>query len=763
MDFNLGQMFANGLVPAENNMVLTYLSYFFSNGIVFGGQSGEDSSVYMVLLGTFSVFYLAISLMIVVFLSAQKAYLTARDKEYAGQEDKNKLFALLMVLVMAMLSPVPGHNGLSLSQYISIKLFVAGSNLADWTAIKFLNISSMTGGDATEDGQNNPNPDQRNVRYYAFKRFIDSTQKFNCAKALVAHNYFDPTGSVAGLNTMTASSVYRALRSECGIPYTLVDTTYPDLRKRISPDTIGRIDAENLSAAALDKATYIKEMGCYAIEYEKLVNPVTGYMKVDRTSGELGFTPRFKSAVENKAIWQSIALNSVQCLVTSGVIYQDQLGNYVKAKSLEEAKESSGSNSSPANGLKNNPQGGWVALGDHFNDAREVGNEGGVNSGAYEQAKNLLDYDIEARIDPINAPLKINLDSRLKANVDKVDAAFSAVLQKVTENGWLDWNPERGPGSDSNFNEAARNTTGVITFALFLDNLTSVFLPGGNTYSYHTLRKFSDPRLLKAINKAGPLRGAAKIKAISKISSIFMRMKNKADKVNAAAAKKEGLAAAIPGIGPLKIAKVIISAAISAVNSVFEIIADIFGTSVGKLLFWIVTFISFLEFVPKLILGYVAFIWIYQCALFVFTAPLGITIALLPKTRIGHDTWKMGLALMMKPFLYVICFILSIIMIDVSLEFAWDTMMGGYVWSTTGIMQFILEMMNGTLLLKLTAFLGFYLLLFVVSMYSILNGPDEILTVLGITRTGPGSVKHLENKIGHYGQDVNSSGPVGIK
>lgn len=746
MDFNLGQIFGSGLVPQENNMALNYLSYFFSKGLVFGGQSGEDASVYMVLLGSLSVFYLAVSLIIIVFLAVQKAYLTARDKEYAGQEDKNKLFALLMVLVMAMLAPVPGHNGLSLCQYISVKLFVAGSNLADWTAIKFLNLSSMTG-TAVESKTGN----QQNIRYYAFQRFVDASKKFNCAKALVAHNYLDSTGSVSGLNGMMASNLYRDLRSECGLPYQMVDVQYPDLRSKMTPSVVARIDQENERSE--NKATYLKEMECYMGEYAKLLGG--GYIKLDRASNELRLTPRFKDATENKTIWQGIAISSAQCLLDKKVIYQDGLGNYVKASNLSEADKASSTDSNPATDLMKNPQGGWIALGDHFSDAREVGNEGGVDSGVAERTQHglssILDYDLESKVDPISEPLMAKLDPKLQVNVSVVNATFTQVLAKVTQEGWLNWNPSAGAGTDQEWQGVAKNVGGVIGFSLLVDNTLKVFLPGGQGFS-DTLMSMSGSK--DALTHAGPLRGRAKISAISKISNNFRTLYDKALQKKAKALEAEKALDGLPWVGPAaKTAMFFLGKAMAIANGVFDIIADIFGTSTGRVLMWLLMLVSVLEFLPKLIIGFAAFVWIYKCVMFVFTAPLGLTIALLPKTRIGHDTWKTGLALIMTPFLYIICFIVAITLIDISLEFAWDTMMGSYNFSGAGIMEILMELLNGTLLLKLTAFLGFYIFLTVFAMLSILKGPQQLLQTLGITWTGPGVVDALENKIGHYSRD----------
>lgn len=759
MDFNLNQMFGGGLVPNENNMALTYLSYFFSNGIVFGGETKDDASVYMVLLGSLSVLYLAVSLMIIVFLSAQKAYLTARDKEYAGQEDKNKLFALMMVLVMAMLSPVPGHNGLSLCQYISIKLFKAGSNLADWTAIKYLNLSAMTGNGTKIVNDQHV---QNNLRYYSFQRFIDASKKFNCAKALVAHNYLDPTGAVDGLTPMDLAKIYRKLRDDCGIPSTMIDDQYIALKNKLPTYLADRIKAENNRTN--NNPTYVREMGCYIKEYSKLLSNDYGYIKLDRSAGELKLTPRFQNAAENKTIWQGIAFSAADCLLSEKVVYQDGLGNYVKAVNLNDADEASSTDSNPATDLVKNPQGGWVALGDHFNDSKEVGNEGGVNSGGIEVAQkiknNILDYDIEAKTDPINPPAMLSLDPKLQLNVASVNKSFDEVLAKVTQQGWLNWNPKVGAGIDNDMSSVLRNAGGIIGFTVFLDEITKVFLPGGESFSTSILRKSGEINGLSAeLRKPSAFRGMAKISAIAKSSKIFIKFRDLAFRKKDEALKKENAVGNLPWVGAVaKAALYIYAKASSLVNGVFEVVADALGSTPGKLLIWALTLVSLTEFLPKMILGYALFVWIYQCALFVFTAPLGLTIALLPKTRIGHDTWKMGLALTLKPFMYVIFFMLSVIMIDISLEFSWDILMGGYNFTGTGILEFFMELLNGTFLLKFLGFILFYLLVFIFAMTAILRGPDEVLRVLGINGTGPGSVDGFSNRIDRYNQGLDYSG-----
>lgn len=159
---------------------------------------------------------------------------------------------------------------------------------------------------------------------------------------------------------------------------------------------------------------------------------------------------------------------------------------------------------------------------------------------------------------------------------------------------------------------------------------------------------------------------------------------------------------------------------------------------VATLLFMCLTVMNVMTLAPEIAMTLALLIWLLRVAAWFLIVPISAVLIALPRTNVGHNAWKEGLALMLTPGITMLFFIVSMLMFDIVIDVSWAAMAQPYIVAMENSMlggagKFLIDLMTGEIVYRILALTALLSMGFFFTIYLILRGPTWALQRLGLT------------------------------
>lgn len=763
-----------------------------------GGQAmaaGNDNNTLLLLLSSaLGPVYLAMLFLILAWIAVGGTAKSAMDGEFLGRDWSTIGVPASLIFSVILLSPVPqgigGGGGLTMAQVIYVRAIVLGSNFGDLVLKTAYEQSNIQASNEAAARQSLSDPaGAAKVRSETYKQVSTRMQKYLgnylCAEQLIA----------SGVNRQY--TYYMSLTGTCKIPKD-AQYLYNDYFNFSFKRWTGQMDASgnpvyqavtvakpsNVRAAG-DKNTSAREYVCYYKAFQQTYTQpgqVTG-----TTLSGLGVSPYYAGVTtpsiypssksptiikdagsDMKEIkldkdvmiagWMQAVSTAVQCLEGSVPHNSGFIDHYT-------------GRAAAAMGMSSEQQLPWIR---GWSTAARFMKTELNNANAYPGTPLPLEADIEAP-DIASATktqggpvLRASLDT-LKSQVDGlakpvndlvntvVSSVNSEIGQKLAANcanaadralceaeqaaqgagGGSIAMPGHGNYTDTRRLVGAAAMTGVIGSmvgnprgqAAMAENFANIFKTGvGSSFLRQLANTLSEKAATATIKGPGQ-----NLTALGRAASYLRGALTTAKMTKDTAEEVTRNLSNQPGVGA--VAAIGGAAGRTVLGKAMAIFSQ---PGMATILFTCLTVMNIMALAPEIAMTLALLIWLLRVAAWFLIVPISAVLIALPKTNVGHNAWKEGLALALTPGITMLFFIVSMLMFDIVIDVSWAAMAQPYLVAMEnsilgGAGKFLIDLLTGEIVYRILALTALLCMGFFFTIYLILRGPSWALQRLGLS------------------------------
>lgn len=787
----------NEALQRLSSLLGTKLVFGSTYGISAGGvttAAGNDNNTLLLLVSSaLGPVYLAMLFLILAWIAVGGTVKSAVDGQFLGRDWSSVGVPGSLIFSVILLSPVPqgisGGGGLTMAQVIYVKAITLGSNFGDLILKTAYEQSNQQAANQQAAQQSLADPAgaaklQSQTYMQVNTRMQKYLSNYLCAEQLIA----------SGVNRQY--TFYMSLTGTCKIPkgaQYLYNNYFNFSFKRWTGQMNGsepvyqdvQVAKPNNVTAAGDKNASAIEYACYYNAFQQTFTR-PGQVAASILDG-FGVSPSYagittpsiypssQSAAVIKdagtdmkeikldkdvlvAGWMSAVSNAVQCL-QAAVPNRANVVDYYMGQAAA-ATGTTGTTTYPWSH-------GWSTAAQFMKTDLN-------NANAYPGPPLPLDADITAP--DLDAATKTQGGPVLKASLQSLNSqvqTFSKTANELVNNVITSVNTDATKALTTDCSTAAdpaqcamqqsasgaasgsvsmpghgnytdvRRLVGAATMAgvvgslkgnaqaqaAVAQNFSQIFQKGMGGSFLRQLSGTLSERAAKAVVK-GP---GQNLTAMSKAASYLRDMLTTTKLIKDTAEETTRQLAGQPGVGAL----VAVGGAAER-TLVGKAMAVFSQPGMATILFVCLTVMNIMSLAPEIAMTLALLIWLLRVAAWFLIVPISAVLVALPRTNVGHNAWKEGLALALTPGITMLFFIVSMLMFDIVIDVSWAAMAQPYIQAFQdgiigGTGKFIIDLLTGEIVYRIFALTALLSLGFFFTIYLILRGPTWALQRLGLS------------------------------